>query len=92
MTDAQPNGVSIEQTLAVVSHILANADFANEVVEHNAWVDGLSQLEVALLFLTSRYQSAVEVLSRQTDTLHREVDGLKTRVRELEDRVFAPEE
>lgn len=92
MTDAQPNGATIEQTLEVVSHILADADFANEVVVHNGWVDGLSQVEVALLFLTSRYQSAVTVLSRQTDTLHRDVDGLQRRVQALEDRVFEPEE
>lgn len=91
MTDAQPSGVSIEQTLSVVSHILSNVDFANEVVEHNGWVDGLSQVEVALLFLTSRYQAAVDVLSRQTDTLRREVDGLTRRVVDLEERVFEPE-
>lgn len=92
MTNAQPNGVTIEQTLEVVSHILADADFASEVVVHNGWIEGLPEVEVALLFLASRYQSAVTVLSRQTDTLHREVDGLLRRVQELEARIFQPKE
>ena len=88
MTDVQPTGATIEQTLSVVSHILTNADVAKDVISHNGWVDGLSQEQTALLFLASRFQWAVELLSLQNSTLESQVDGLLLRVKDLEERVF----
>ena len=81
---------SVQATLEVVSHILTDADAANEVVVHNGWVEGLSQEQVALLFLASRYQSTVDVLSRQTATLKEEVNALTSRVDALGRQVFGP--
>lgn len=78
--EGQPNGVRIESTLAVVSNILASFDFAQEVVKHNGWeISGPpSQFQhtVAILFLASRFQRAVDTLSRQTATLKNQVDAL----------------
>jgi hypothetical protein len=71
---------SIQATLEVVSHILTDVESAKEVVTHNGWVEGLTQEQVAILFLTSRYQSSVDLLSRQTTTLKEEVDALKEKV------------
>jgi len=89
MTDVevQPNGESIEQTLSVVSHILTDADFSKAVVEHNNWRTDLSQEQVALLFLASRYQWSVALLGAQTATLKRELEGLERRVVAVEDQV-----
>ena len=81
---------SIQATLEVVSHILTNADAANEVVVHNDWVEGLTQEQVAILFLASRYQSSVDLLSRQTATLKEEVDSLTEKVENLSRKVFGP--
>lgn len=90
--DVQPSGERIETTLAVVANILTDAAFAKEVVAHNGWdevdIPPLSQQDVAILFLASRYQWAVNLLSRQTTTLKAQVDGLLSRVDSLEDRVF----
>ncbi len=85
--DVQPSGEVIEQTLSVVSHILTDFEFAQDVIEHNEWTAGLGQHEVAVLFLASRYQEAVTLLSLQTSTLKRELDGLTTRLVDLEDRI-----
>lgn len=85
--DTQPNGVSVEQTLAVVSHILSDSDFAAEVRSQNGWVDDLSDERTAVLFLASRYQWSVGLLSIQTATLKRELDGLATQLSDLEARV-----
>lgn len=74
--ETQPNGVSIERTLDVVGNILANPDFAKEVATHNGWFvnDDFSQERVALLFLACRFQWAVDLLSRQTSTLSKQVE------------------
>lgn len=90
--EAQPNGVSVEQTLAVVSHVLRDPEFAAEVRNQNGWVEDLSDEQTAILFLASRYQWSVALLSLQTDTLKREVDGLVTRLVVLEDRLSADED
>ena len=55
-TEVQPTGVSVEQTLAVVSHILNDPEFAAEVRNQNSWVDNLTDERTATLFLASRYQ------------------------------------
>lgn len=81
---------SVQATLEVVSHILTDAETANEVAEHNGWVDGLTQEQVAILFLASRYQSTVDVLSRQTDTLKNKVDAHEEYIETLSRRVFGP--
>jgi hypothetical protein len=85
--EVQPNGVSVEQTLAVVSHILSDNEFAAEVRNQNSWLDTLSDQDTAVLFLASRYQWSVGLLSLQTDTLKRELDGLATQLADLEARV-----
>ena len=77
--EGQPSGVRVETTLAVVSRILADPAFAKEVVEHNGWKSELAAQEVALLFLTSRFQWAMDLLSRQTGTLRSDVDILQQR-------------
>jgi len=87
--EVQPNGVSVEQTLAVVSHVLTDPEFAAEVRRHNDWVEGLSDQETAVLFLASRYQWSVDLLSLRTATLKRELDGLATRLSDLEARISA---
>jgi hypothetical protein len=78
--DVQPTGVSIERTLNVVGYILADLEFATEVVRHNSWPTGLDQKDVALLFLASRYQWSVDLLTMRTDALKRDLDGLATQV------------
>jgi hypothetical protein len=85
--EAQPSGASVERTLDVVSHILTDADFAAEVVKHNGWVEALDQKDVAVLFLASRFQWAVDLLAVRDATLKREVDGLATQLASLEDRL-----
>jgi hypothetical protein len=85
--EAQPNGVSVEQTLAVVSHVLTDPEFAAEVRSQNEWVADLSDEQTAILFLASRYQWAVALLSLQTRTLKRELDGLATQLSDLESRL-----
>lgn len=85
--DVQPTGESVEQTLAVVSHVLSDSEFAAEVRRHNGWKEDLSDQDTALLFLSSRYQWSVDLLSLRTATLKRELDGLTTRVVDLEARV-----
>jgi hypothetical protein len=85
--EAQPNGVSVEQTLAVVSHVLSDPGFAAEVRSQNNWVGDLSDEQTAVLFLASRYQWSVALLSLQTATLKRELDGLATQLSDLEGRV-----
>lgn len=87
MSEVQPSGVSVEQTLAVVSHVLNDPEFAAEVRKQNDWVDALSDEQTAVLFLASRYQWSVALLSLQTTTLKRELDGLATQVEALEARV-----
>ena len=84
-TEAQPNGQTVEETLAVVSHVLSNSEFAAEVREQNGWIDSLTDEHTALLFLASRYQESVTLLSLRTDTLKRELDGIVTRLVDLED-------
>lgn len=76
----ETNSPSVEKTLEVVSHILVDADFAAEVVAHNGWIEALDQKDVAVLFLASRFQWAVGLLSVQTATLRRELDELAAKV------------
>lgn len=83
--DVQPTGESIERTMDVVPNILTDPDFAEEVRAHNNWPEGLDQKDVAILFLTGRFQSAVELLTMRTNTLNRSVDEALTRVVNLED-------
>jgi hypothetical protein len=45
----------------------------------------MSSDRVALVFLAARFQWAVEVLSRQTQTLRRELEGCDRRLVTLED-------
>ena len=85
--EAQPTGVSVEQTLAVVSHVLSDPEFAAEVRNQNSWVEDLTDEKTAVLFLASRYQWSVALLSLQTDTLKRELGGLATQLEALEARV-----
>jgi len=85
-TEAQPNGVCVEETLAVVSHVLSDPEFAAEVRKQNEWLDDLSDEKTAVLFLASRYQWSVALLSIQTATLKRELDGLATQIADLEAR------
>jgi hypothetical protein len=94
MSDAevQPTGRSVEETLAVVSHVLSNPEFAKGVREQNGWVDSLTDEHTALLFLASRYQESVTLLSLRTDTLKRELDGIVTRLTDIEDSKFDAEE
>ncbi len=84
--EVQPNGVSVEETLAVVSHVLSDPEFAAEVRNQNSWVE-MSDDNTALLFLASRYQWSVTLLSLQTATLKREIAGLAVQVEALEGRV-----
>jgi hypothetical protein len=85
--DAQPTGVSVEQTLAVVSYILHDPELAAEVRKQNGWLETLSDERTAVLFLASRYQWSAALLSTQIATLKREVDGLATQLSDLEGRV-----
>jgi hypothetical protein len=75
-TDVQPNGERIETTLEIVPRILFDADFAEEVRVNNGFPEGLDQKDVAILFLTGRFQWATTILTQRTDTLARQVDGL----------------
>lgn len=79
--------MSVEATLAVVSHVLSDPEFAAAVREQNGWVEDLSDEQTAVLFLASRYQWSVALLSTQTATLKRELDGLATQLADLEGRV-----
>jgi len=88
--DGQPGKVNIETTLAVVSNILNSDDFTADVIEQNGWkiedvLGSQTKLHVAVLFLASRYQWSVELLSRQTDTLKKQVDELQQRLSQMED-------
>jgi len=74
--DVQPNGEHAEATLDVVPRILFDADFANEVRMHNGFPEGLDQKDIAILFLTGRFQWATTILTQRTDTLARQLDGL----------------
>ena len=74
--DVQPSGERIEMTLDVVPRILFDAEFAEEVRDHNGFPEGLDQKDIAILFLTGRFQWATTVLTQRTDTLSRQVDGL----------------
>lgn len=74
--DVQPNGARVEQTLDVVPRILFDADFAEEVRVANGFPEGVDQKDVAILFLTGRFQWAVSLLTARTDTLSRQVDGI----------------
>lgn len=74
--DVQPNGERVEQTLDVIPRILFDADFAEEVRVKNGFPEGVDQKDVAILFLTGRFQWAVALLTRRTDTLARQVDGV----------------
>ena len=85
--ETQPNGVSVEETLSVVSHILSDPELAAEVRKQNDWIDELTDDRTAVLFLASRYQWSVALLSLKTATLKRELDGLATQVEALEARI-----
>ena len=89
-TDAQPTGESVEQTLAVVSHILMDSKFAAEVRKDNGWRSDICDERTAVLFLASRYQWSVGILALQTATLERSVWDLSRRIVDLEERLFVP--
>ena len=74
--EVQPNGEHAEATLDVVPRILFDLDFANEVRVHNGFPEGLDQKDIAILFLTGRFQWATTILTQRTETLARQVDGL----------------
>jgi len=74
--DVQPNGERVERTMDVVPRILFDTDFAEEVRKHEGFPEGVDQKDVAILFLTGRFQWAVDLLYRRTDTLYRQVDGI----------------
>ena len=78
--DVQPTGVSIERTMNVVGYILDDPAFAAEVANHNNWPEKLDQKDTALLFLASRYQWSVDLLTLRTDALRRELDGINLRL------------
>ena len=82
--DVQKTGASVERTLDVVSHILTDADFSAEVIKHNGWIEGLDQKDVAVLFLASRFQWAVDLLAVRDATLKRELDGLATQLSRMD--------
>lgn len=86
--DVQPNGVDLSKTLWAVNEMLTNAEFCEEVKAHNGWPEDMSSDRAALLFLTARYQSTVDLLVRRTDYLHNQVSGNTNRVVALEDAVF----
>lgn len=75
--DVQPTGERVERTLDVVPRILFDAEFAEEVRVHNGFPEGIDQKDVAILFLTGRFQWAVTILTQRTDTLAREVEGIQ---------------
>ena len=85
--DVQPSGEVIEETLAVVSHILSAPDFAEKVRNQNGWVASLTDEKTAILFLASRYQGSMSLLSRQTSTLLLQIGGLAIQIEALESRV-----
>jgi len=85
--EVQPTGVSVEETLAVVSHVLSDPEFAAEVRKQNDWKEDLPDQDTALLFLASRYQWSVALLSIRDETLKRQVEGLAVQVEALEARV-----
>ncbi len=87
--ETQPTDASVEQTLAVVSHVLSDPEFAAAVRKHNDWVEGLSSDQTAVLFLASRYQWAVSLLSLQTTTLRAEMDAVNKELRALGDAFLA---
>ena len=74
--EVQPNGEHAEATLDVVPRILFDADFADEVRVHNGFPEGLDQKDIAILFLTGRFQWATTILTQRTETLARQLDGL----------------
>lgn len=86
-TEVQPTGASVEETLAVVSHVLNDPEFAAEVRNQNGWVEDLSDDRTAVLFLASRYQWSVGLLSMQTNTLSNQVQGLERRIVNFEDQL-----
>lgn len=75
--DVQPTGERVEATLDVVPRILFDIDFAEEVRAHNGFPEGLDQKDVAILFLTGRFQWATTIFTQRTDTLARQLDGLE---------------
>jgi hypothetical protein len=75
--DAQPSGERVETALDVVPRILFDADFAEEVRVQNGFPEGVDQKDVAILFLTGRFQWAVTLLTQRTDTLARQLDGIQ---------------
>lgn len=85
--EGQPNGKTVEETLAVVSHILSDSEFAKEVRNQNDWLEDLTDEKTAVLFLASRYQWSMALLSLQTASLKRELDGLATQISGIEDHI-----
>ncbi len=84
--DVQPSGEVIEETLAVVSHILSAPEFAEKVRQQNSWIDSLTDQETAILFLASRYQGSMALLSLQTSTLQGQIAGLAVQIEGIEAR------
>ncbi len=83
--EAQPTGVRLEKTLAVVNEILTNPEICEQVKETHGWPIDMAPDRVAVLFLTARYQEAVTVLSLQTQTLKRFVESHEARLVDLEE-------
>ena len=83
--NVQPTGKSLERTMDVVPEILSDPEFAAEVARHHGWPEDVDTHTIALLFLTGRFQWAIDLLGRQTQTLKRDVDGNTRRIGALED-------
>lgn len=85
----QPSGIDLSKTLWVVNEMLTDPAFCEEVKKHNGWPQDMSPDRAALLFLSARYQTAVELLVRRTDHLHALATGNTNRIAVMEDVVFA---
>ncbi len=76
---------SLERTMDIVPEILRDPEFAAEVAKHHGWEEDSEPLRVALMFLTGRFQWAIDLLTLRTETLKRETDGNATRIVAIED-------
>ena len=82
--EAQPVR-SLERTMDIIPEILCNPKFSAEVARYHGWEEDSEPIRVALMFLTGRFQWAVDLLTLRTETLKRVTDGNTTRIVALED-------
>jgi len=75
--DVQPTGVRLETTMDVCTAILFDEDLAEEVRVQNGFPEGITQDRIAFMFLLGRFQQFATTVSLQTNTLARELDGMK---------------